>query len=1174
MHLWKHATILCLFLILGRFTSQAQLFYCYAQSSCSPVGYISNVTFSTLNNSTGCSQYGYQSYTYNTDPLPVVYAGSEVPISVDFPNGWLVQSAIGVWIDYNQNRVFEDSEFTLVGNASGGPLTKTITIPVTAAAGITGMRVRRRYNGPLTGADACLVFAEGETETYRVLIKKIEIKHQVFSDTLYQPSVTVRATIRQTDIGIDTTDSLKPRVWARKWKTNKWVSAKGILSSGTATNGQWDFTLISDSLKLKKNGCDSVQYYFVAQDRNTPLTIETLPTGANHTNVVNQINPPPTLFGFRTRPALKDTIYINSAAPPNCQCQSFTNEGGLFQEISRKGVSGPLVAIVESDLAENGAHSLDGTALNGHSLAIRPDSARLHTIEATGYNVATFKLEGVSNFMLDGSYGGGGKYLRLRNQTVINNYDTICNLRLTASGANVVIRNTIFEHQSYTVEYFNDASIYLVHDNRQPILIANNVFQQTPSANWPKQQILSTDSSSQVTVQGNDFANFFGSGVAVVWGNNWVIDSNHFYRTTDPPCPFGSDFHPVWTRGGGHQITNNYIGGTTRFAAGAPLSLVENGPSYLSGILVAGPAGEKPVLVKKNHINNIGYTSTITSLPPLFTGIFCNGPAAIIQQNMIGNTDTTTYGIRVLTEAIQGITVWPSKAVRIEGNTIAGLSPSDGAGMADNIAMAGIYTYFTDTVDNIIRENKIYHLRNPVNTFYSPYNGSVGGTIGIRVSGVARNVIEQNKIADVVVGRSSVTGITVDGTSGAQPTLLQRNRIADLVNTNLATGVSGNLIKGIELWSMSSDLVCANNQISLTNRQMAGPVTIRGIHTAYGNAIGNRQFLYNSVHIGGEETASNSSASFMVTVHQPSTKIFNNLFVNERRGGSSPHFIYYLQVENTIAAMAGTKNNHNYYVLRDTGNFAYWNIYTKPVGWYTFKNNTALDDSSTTKPLSEVPVSLLFKDKNRGDLSIRPDQVVSWEINNKALPFGNQPDDFDSTGVRATSLPATSDIGSDEFVPTVTAPGEVCGCRCRTFSADAGGLAYQWEVNTGGGFQPIVDNLIYTGTKATVLRLQNAPATWYGYKYRCLITTATGVTTTDSYELRFTARWTGMVSNAWFNPSNWECGILPDGNTDVLINAGVENYPVVDRDGICRTINVEEGATLTIAAGVTLTVIK
>ena len=71
-----------------------------------------------------------------------------------------------VWIDWNRNGTFEDSEKVATGNSSvATTLSGTFTVPSTATLGKTRMRVSMKYNAAQT---ACETFSYGEVEDYSI----------------------------------------------------------------------------------------------------------------------------------------------------------------------------------------------------------------------------------------------------------------------------------------------------------------------------------------------------------------------------------------------------------------------------------------------------------------------------------------------------------------------------------------------------------------------------------------------------------------------------------------------------------------------------------------------------------------------------------------------------------------------------------------------------------------------------------------------------------------------------------------------------------------------------------------------------------------------------------------------------------------------------------------------
>jgi hypothetical protein len=54
------------------------------------------------------------------------------------------------------------------------------------------------------------------------------------------------------------------------------------------------------------------------------------------------------------------------------------------------------------------------------------------------------------------------------------------------------------------------------------------------------------------------------------------------------------------------------------------------------------------------------------------------------------------------------------------------------------------------------------------------------------------------------------------------------------------------------------------------------------------------------------------------------------------------------------------------------------------------------------------------------------------------------------------------------------------------------------------------------------------------------------------------------VSSVWENADNWNCGVAPDGNTDIIINSGVINFPILNSNTSVRSLTINKGASVTI----------
>ncbi|MFE3870132.1 GEVED domain-containing protein [Flavobacterium sp. ZS1P70] len=151
-------------------TGPACLVYCTPihTTSCAS-NKITNVTFNTINNNSTCSDINGTSYTnYNLSGTPTtsLFIGSTYNLSITTGTNAIVSA----WIDFNQNGSFEASEWKQV-YTSGTNGTISISIPGTALAGNTTLRIRSRVNTSANGStDACTSFASGETEDYTITL--------------------------------------------------------------------------------------------------------------------------------------------------------------------------------------------------------------------------------------------------------------------------------------------------------------------------------------------------------------------------------------------------------------------------------------------------------------------------------------------------------------------------------------------------------------------------------------------------------------------------------------------------------------------------------------------------------------------------------------------------------------------------------------------------------------------------------------------------------------------------------------------------------------------------------------------------------------------------------------------------------------------------------------------
>lgn len=169
----------------GTFTAPLQfttpaVTYCNATPGTNDNGYISNVKITPTNSYIMSNTTGADTYTnYSADPTKLVtLVRGSANNGVSISKSWLTTNtsslAVGVWIDYNRNGIFETNERIISsGTSTTTPINATFTVPATA------------YNGPLTLRmrvivatstinDPCANPNNGEIEDYAVRIVDLQ----------------------------------------------------------------------------------------------------------------------------------------------------------------------------------------------------------------------------------------------------------------------------------------------------------------------------------------------------------------------------------------------------------------------------------------------------------------------------------------------------------------------------------------------------------------------------------------------------------------------------------------------------------------------------------------------------------------------------------------------------------------------------------------------------------------------------------------------------------------------------------------------------------------------------------------------------------------------------------------------------------------------------------------
>jgi hypothetical protein len=123
--------------------------------------YISNVNLNTISNSSACGTGGYTDFSTISTDLEINNS-----YAITITNGSPYSGdQCGVWIDWNQDYDFDDTNETITISGGFTSFSGSISVPTDAILGNTKMRVRISYTGTFS---ACGSTSYGEVEDYNI----------------------------------------------------------------------------------------------------------------------------------------------------------------------------------------------------------------------------------------------------------------------------------------------------------------------------------------------------------------------------------------------------------------------------------------------------------------------------------------------------------------------------------------------------------------------------------------------------------------------------------------------------------------------------------------------------------------------------------------------------------------------------------------------------------------------------------------------------------------------------------------------------------------------------------------------------------------------------------------------------------------------------------------------
>jgi trimeric autotransporter adhesin len=302
---------------------------------------------------------------------------------------------------------------------------------------------------------------------------------------------------------------------------------------------------------------ESVQYFVVAQDAANNLGSSPAAATASATPPVQNMNG----HGAVNSYSIVGTISGTKSVGAGGDYPSLSGVGGLFAALNASVLTGSLVVNITSDLMENGSVTLSQLNSNDFpqpSVVIQPDSTTMRTITGTA-SAGLITFNGADYVTIDGSSGGGGRFLTFRNTNTGNTASTI--LLQNDSSYNTV-RSCVVEGAGiggFAVIGFGSGA---VTGNDNNLISANQVRDRSDSAGVPLRLIFASGSSTATNsgniISDNEMFNFNRTGILIgsQGDENWTISGNNIYQVNPGNESLGGiQFNGLGT----NLISGNYI---------------------------------------------------------------------------------------------------------------------------------------------------------------------------------------------------------------------------------------------------------------------------------------------------------------------------------------------------------------------------------------------------------------------------------------------------------------------------------------------------------------------------------------------------------------------------------------------------------------------------------------
>ena len=419
--------------------------------------------------------------------------------------------------------------------------------------------------------------------------------------------------------GVPTTGALVPRIYYMKG-AGPWVSSAGTLTSGTATNGTWSFTISAAAMGGLSIG-DIVSYFIIAQDVVATPNVGSNPGLGLVATDVNTISAYPTTPNtYTVIPTLTGTYNVGAG-------MAYATLTAAVTAYNTSCVTGPVTFLLTDPLYSTAETfpltiTANASASSVNTLTIKPAPGVAAVITGNTSSTAIFKLLNAQYITIDGVNTGSSSL-------TINNINTgnsagiwLASTSGTGPGnSNITLNNMMISGGSNTTT--SDWGIL------------SGVDGATPSTGAGKD-------NDNITIHGNTFLKcgygIYANGTAAVSAgglDNWVISNNIVGPTTSGSTTIG--YNGVYLGNAlNTTITGNslqYIGYNSSQPVGINLASNVNG-----------------FTISQNNINNVSASAsasgTSANAGMSFGSNVINGTVTRNYITSISNTSTGGWGVR------------------------------------------------------------------------------------------------------------------------------------------------------------------------------------------------------------------------------------------------------------------------------------------------------------------------------------------------------------------------------------------------------------------------------------------------------------------------------------------------------------------------------------------------